>query len=104
MGGARPMEAEASYEAGGKTFRVVAKRKDLFFGNGLSLCIYADDGSLWAKASCNCHLEFDGFDTCQAMKTEQLLAVAIEKLVGGWHASIESSLPHGINTLCRLNG
>lgn len=98
------MNAEAEYQIDGKSFRAVATRRDLFFGNGIGVSIYAKDGSLWAKTNFNCHVEFDGFENCQSMNTEQLLVVAISKLKEDGHAFIERTFPHGINALFRLNG
>jgi hypothetical protein len=98
------MDIAAEYQIGNETFRAVAIRDDLPWGNGIKVSIFDQNGTPWVTTSFRCHPEFLDFDRFQEMDTSQLLEVAVRRLVSHAHAAIQSGKSSGITPLFGLNG
>src|SRR4051812_30248410 len=97
------MKTEATYAVGGATFRAVAYRHDRPWGRAIDVAIFDAFGQLWATTSFACHPEFDDYETCQLLKTDEMLQVAVKKLADGFHESITPTKDVFIHSF-RLNG
>lgn len=98
------MQKEFNYTVGGVSYRGIAKRADLSWGNGLAIKTFDTRGEPRDLVTCVCHPEFDGFDELQNKSTEELLALAIDMLNSGeFEKSLQSAREVGMTLVFRLN-
>jgi hypothetical protein len=92
------MSDEFSFKVG--EYRCVAVRSDRPWGNGLRVDMFGADGQLSNIVMFACHPEFPGFDTLQAMGTEQLVERAAAQLrTGGLEASLSEARISKLGTI-----
>ena len=98
------MQREFNYTVGGVTYRGIARRADLSWGNGLATKTFDTQGNPRDSISAVGHPEFDGFDELQSKSTDELLALVIDTLNSGeLETSLRSAREVGITLRLRLN-
>lgn len=80
------------------------ERCDVHWGHGVKLTLCASSGAKLHSVKFFCHPESAGFESCQAMSTEELAEVARKRLESGEHDNaISTSRSSGIELLLVLN-
>lgn len=75
-------------------------RADLFWGHGLEVKIYDEAGALLNRVKFACHPEYVDYDELQEKTTEQLIAIAMQRLSSGQdEEALQQARQHGL-TLC----
>ena len=72
------MQDEDSFSTG--EYRCIAVRSDRTWGNGLKVNVFDNVGELLNVVHFSCHPEQSGYDTLQAMRTDQLIELAARQL------------------------
>jgi hypothetical protein len=72
------LQDEYSFSTG--EYQCIAARSDRTWGNGLKVSVFDDQGQLLNVVHFSCHPEQSGYDTLQAMRTDQLIKLAARQL------------------------
>jgi hypothetical protein len=75
-------------------------RADLYWGHRLEVKIYDETGALLNRVAFACHPEHAGYEDLQAKTTEELIAIAMQRLSSGQdEEALQRARQHGL-VLC----
>ena len=88
----------------GEGFYATWRRNDRAWGHGIDVKLFDLGGIRIGGISFVCHPEFADFERYQAMTTEELVAVAIDRLRAVMHdGSYAKAWSHGLHLYLRFN-
>lgn len=92
------------YQITGQGYFAIARRNDRLWGNSIRVGVFGSNREYLGRLHFACHPEFDDFDRCQQMTTDELLAVVATRLPAGMEQnSFTDAWDGGLSFMLHLN-